>query len=86
MASSTPRLIGTLDVAIGDVYLTSYSGMTFIITDIADQTLFVRKVSYYVVSGTKNVSISGPHIASLLATDVFLTAAIIVFRRGDASS
>lgn len=86
MASSTPRLIGALDVAIGDVYLTSYSGMTFIITDISDQTLFVRKVTYYAVSGIKNVAISGPHVAALLATDDFLTAAVIVFRRGDASS
>jgi len=84
--SSLPRTIGALEVAIGDVYIASYSGMTFIVTDISDQTLFVRIVTYYVVSGMLNVAVSGPHRASLLATEEFLTSAIIVFRRRDASS
>lgn len=86
MAPPGARLISMLDVAIGDVYLVRHSNMTFIVTDIEDQSLFVRVITYYALSGVTNIALSGPHKESLLASDSFLLSAIIVSRRGDAES
>jgi hypothetical protein len=72
-----------LDVAIGDVYLVRHSGMTFIVTDIEEGSLFARVITYYALSGVTNVTLSGPHKDSLLVSDTFLQSAIIVSRRGD---
>jgi len=87
MAPADGRLISMLDVLVGDVYLVPHSGMTFIVTDIEDTSLFSRVITYYALSGSgTHIALSGPHKDSLLASDAFLLHAVQVFSRRDAAS